>query len=119
MELKKNEGYVWHEFHNQLLTYCFDFAYRIETIEHNKPASEKPTRLKLFRFVKGELPAAFVKTRDRHIISGLVLLVHNEEIEALHKKECKHCTWNGEELVFPRNWYQRIRARFGYWKESI
>lgn len=103
----KISGYVWHMYHSYLLTYCWDYDWRVEDIKLCKPRDEVPTRLKRFQLVKGTLPDAFNETRDGSQISRLAE-EYKEVIEALHREECKNCTWNGKELVFPKSRIHRV-----------
>ena len=57
----KNKGMVWCQYHNQLLSYCPDFAERVKTIENTKPANEVPVRLYEMQLFEGKLPEEIVK----------------------------------------------------------
>lgn len=115
MHRKMKSGYTWHMFHNQLLTYCCDYDYRVRTIKRNKPKYEMPDRLKRFQFVKGKLPEAFTQYDLGPLKMHSLVRDHQAAVEALHKKECKNCSWDGVTLVEltaswlrGRNWYNRL-----------
>ena len=59
--MKKEEGFTWHCHHNILMEWCYDYETRVEIIKANKPANEIPTRLRLFKFVKGKLPKEIIE----------------------------------------------------------
>lgn len=58
----KNRGLCWHVHHNRLIECCYDFTERVNAIKVNKPANEVEARLRLFKFIKGKLPAAVSDT---------------------------------------------------------
>ena len=57
----KNAGMFWHVHHNKLVEYCYDYKKRVAYIKNNKPPNEVSLRLKLFKPVKGKLPAKFTE----------------------------------------------------------
>ena len=116
MKEERKEGYTWHMYHNHLMTYCFDYEWRVEDIRRNKPKKEVEERLKRFRCVKGALPSAFDGVRDSFRLSRL-LEGYKEEINALHEEECRGCPWNGEELVFLRR--KRMRKVWRWIKKNV
>lgn len=65
-EKQKDWGLAWHIFHDRLLGLCFNYAERVDYIKVNKSAEEKPIRLRLFKMVKGELPAELVEAGDAY-----------------------------------------------------
>ncbi len=111
---EKEEGFVWHAFHNVLLSYMHgcDYHYRVNTIKR-KPPNEIPMRLERFQFVKGELPDAFNDVQINDYASHWEAVqklfeTHKDAVEKLHAEECKGCTWNGKEMIFT-NWFLRIK----------
>jgi len=106
----KNKGFFWLCHHDVLVEYCYDYKRRVAFIEANKPEKEILIRLRWFLPVKGELPKEFVgagqeyrawqrcvEAKSEH---DAVWCKYKKELEALHKKECPGCPWNGETL-FP------------------
>lgn len=53
----KNEGWTWHPHHDILCEWCYDFTGRVDIIRRTKSPNEIPTRLRLFKFVAGKVPA--------------------------------------------------------------
>ena len=112
---EKSGFFCWHLHHKgKLMEYCYDFERRVKFIKEDKPAHEVPYRLKWMKRVEGELPEEvkragqeYARALREHDRAGQeydrALDLHKEEIEALHKKECPDCTWNGKELVFEKN----------------
>lgn len=104
----KRSGFVWHMYHKQLMSWCYDYDYRVRDIMTIKPVSERPVRLRRFQFVKGKLPDVFGGPLDNSRVSWFVRQ-HQEEIDALHAEECKDCSWNGAELLFRKqHWLRRF-----------
>ncbi len=125
-QTKTIKGMAWHEFHNRLLTYCFDYNARVEEIKREKPKNEQPTRLRLFKITEGKLPDEVIEACQKYGEAWQkldeveqddeawqkydearqkykeVLKKHKQEIIELHKKECKDCVWDyeREEMVF-------------------
>ena len=58
---KKKSGLFWHVHHDLLVEYCYNYKERYDCIVVNKPKSEIPTRLKLFKLVKGKFPNEVIK----------------------------------------------------------
>lgn len=116
-EERKRKGYVWHMYHDHLLTYCWDYDWRVRDIKNCKPVDEIEERLKRFQLVKGELPSSFVGAYlDASHVSRLVE-EHEASIDALHRTECPRCTWNGIEMVFSRG--DRIRRMLGWMRNKL
>lgn len=107
-------GFAWHMYHDHLISFCWDYERRCRVIEYAKPAHEIVERLKRFQFIKGELPKAFRGVKDNSHITELVE-EHWEVIEALHKKECPNCSWDGCQLVFRCRRLQRAWYRIWKW----
>jgi len=116
----------WHIHHNILLEFSDNIQERIDYIKAKKASEQIPTRLKLLKEVKGELPAeiseacaardetwaayheraaceeakAWVAYHKAWVANHQVLIKYANEIEALHTKECPGCPWNGH-TIFP------------------
>lgn len=101
-------GLAWHMYHDHLMTYCWDYEQRVRAIKTFKPEHEVPTRLKRFQFVEGELPLVFRGASQNSDVSALVAK-NRAAVEALHRKECPNCPWNGLRLVFPGYWLRAWR----------
>lgn len=97
-----NYELVWHGFHNKLVA-VVDIKLRWREIKR-KPKEEQELRSHLFKRVKGPLPESLDKARvtldKAWITSEKALLENKDAIEALHKKECPDCTWDGT-TIFP------------------
>lgn len=106
-------GLVWHMYHDHLVTYCWDYEKRAQSIIAFKPVHEVAERLKRFQLIKGELPEAFRGKRSSVTINEL-LVEYKDAVIKLHAEECPGCTWNGHRLVFPRHWLRRA----WYWLRS-
>lgn len=111
---KQRSGFVWHMYHSSLLSYVNDYDWRVRDIKLHKLDWQVPERLKRFQFVKGKLPLVFQGVMDGSRVSREVE-ANQQEIEALHAKECKNCSWNGEFLMAldrmwlkRRKWYHRL-----------
>ena len=96
--------YVWHVYHNQLVTAVFysrpitDRRIRIKGI---KPFSEHALRFRLLKIVKGKIPDRITKFVMRNYMDGRRQdLSDDKTFIALHKKECKNCPWDGS-TIFP------------------
>lgn len=61
LSVMKNEGMAWHVHHSNLVEYCDDYKERFEVIKFTKPPDEIPLRLRLFKFVEGELPEEVIE----------------------------------------------------------
>lgn len=82
--------YYWHIHHQKLFEPSTEpIENRIAYIKSEKPKNEVEIRLRLLHEVKD------VKTLRRAIFAN-----DHETIEALHKKECPDCPWNGN-TIFP------------------
>lgn len=73
----KNKGMTWHNHHSNLVEYCNDYKGRVNTIHITKAPDEIPLRLRLFKFVEGELPEEVVeacqeytKAREEYVEAG-------------------------------------------------
>jgi len=107
------QGLYWHVHHDILLEWCWGWDERVEVIKTTKPESEISIRLKLFQPVKGKLPKEVTSARDacdsaRDAYDSArnaydkTLKKHTKAIEALHKKECPDCPWDGKKIVFSK-----------------
>ena len=97
--------YIWHFYHNQLMTAIFHptpVKKRRITIKAIKPIGERPLRLRLLKVVKGKIPDRITKNQWIAYHDGRRCdLTNNKAVIALHKKECyKECPWNGNS-IFP------------------
>ena len=96
--------YIWHMYHNQLVTAIFFIApikNRRITIKERKPPEEHALRLRLLKIVKGKVSDKITTLVGQYYRSGRKYdLNDNKEFLALHKKECKNCPWNGYS-IFP------------------
>jgi hypothetical protein len=112
----KRQG-CWHSGHAYLLSFLTrrEFLDRVEFIKTRKPENERELRLRVFKQVKGRLPAAWSKAGAAWSKAALAALAAWEKagaawdkayalalpaLEALHAKECKNCPWDGE-TIFP------------------
>lgn len=99
-------GLYLHFYHDRLLVWeARTLAERRQDIRDNKRFSERETRLRLLKRVRGKLPNELVV-----VLRGWpdwcceyqdALRKYRREIEALHKKECPRCPWNGR-TIFPK-----------------
>ena len=96
--------YIFHMYHNQLMTpifYSAPIKKRREQIKANKPDSEHALRIKLLKRIKGKISARITKMLWNNYHAGIRSDLTNEKaIIKLHKKECKKCPWDGE-TIFP------------------
>ena len=105
--IKPKLTYIWHMYHNQLVTaifYSSPIKKRRVQIRINKPPEEHTLRLRLLKKVKGKIPDRITKFVWRHYRNGCRQdLSREKSIIALHKKECyKDCPWNGK-TIFPNS----------------
>ena len=103
----------WHIHHDQLFQYkTGTIKNRIAFIKREKPKEEIAIRLRLLKPVKGPLPvkldkavAARKKAWGAYVKAGAVYdkagAACKPQLEALHKRECRGCPWNGE-TIFPK-----------------
>ena len=114
----KRQGCCWHVHHNILMEWCYNYVESVHAIKTTKPPFEIPSRLRLFKPVKGELPAGIVRAQESQQKAYAVwrkapaaqqkayaawrkaYVAHYPEIEALHAAECGCKEWNGKKLVF-------------------
>ena len=94
----KAPRWAWHIHHNTLVEpvleeYDGSLAERRRYIKNEKPQHERALRLRLLKYVKGQLPRELIVLRfsSRAVRAA---------VERLHKKECPNCPWNGE-TIFP------------------
>ncbi|KKL67184.1 hypothetical protein LCGC14_2137550 [marine sediment metagenome] len=101
---KSKPTYIWHYYHNQLVTAIF-FSMPIKSrrarIKAIKDPGEHALRLRLLKIVKGKIPDEITKFVERNYSDGRRQdLSREKSVIALHKKECKNCPWNGV-TIFP------------------
>ena len=91
--------YIWHMYHNQLVTAIFfpaPIKNRRITIKERKPPHEHALRLRLLKKVKGKVSDKITTLVMQYYRNGRRYdLTDNKEFLALHKKECKNCPWDG------------------------
>ncbi len=96
--------YVWHFYHNQLMTGIFHsrpIVKRRATIKAMKDIDEWSLRFSLLKRVKGKIPDRITKQCWANFHEGRRIdLTNNKAVIALHKKECKKCPWDGC-TIFP------------------
>ena len=96
--------YIWHFYHNQLMTAIFHSTpvkQRRINIKAMKPIGEWPLRLRLLKIVKGKIPIKITKKVWIQFHQGSRYNFNdNKTVMALHKKECKNCPWDGC-TIFP------------------
>lgn len=61
MAKRRKRGFAFHCHHKALIEWCWDYDGRVEFIKFCKPPKEQPLRQRLFKRVKGKLPAAVVE----------------------------------------------------------
>jgi len=100
-------GFFWHVHHDELFEWCHNYDLRVEHIL-KKPSHEIKRRLRLFKPVQN-VPRELKKLIKEFQNSGSNYAwweleqwfkTYYPEMEALHKKECPRCPWNGKTL-FP------------------
>ena len=101
---KSKPTYIWHMYHNQLVTAIFSAApikNRRISIKVRKPYQEHAVRLRLLKKVKGKISDKITTLVKQYYNNGRRYdLTDNKEFEALHKRECKNCPWDGV-TIFP------------------
>jgi len=118
----KTKGFYWHIHHDVLCEWSDDIDERIRYIKTYKPENERALRLRLMKPVKGKLPVRFVEAYVKAWVAyekagalgkawvayykaqealGKAWEACKDELEALHKKECRGCPWDGKTL-FPK-----------------
>lgn len=125
MDKATKKGLYWHVHHDVLMEYCYDYDERVRFIRLNKLKKEIKLRLKLMKPVKGKIPielrnaaravhTAWQKYEDAADFSHVfwrkwtdarykycsALKKRKAVVNALHKKECPKCSWNGTQIVF-------------------
>jgi len=113
----KTKGMFWHVHHDVLVEWSDDIRKRIRYVKKAKPKGEIKLRLKLMKPVKGKLPDEVVKAGEASNRAGesyvkaweacdkaweaydKALKRHKKAIEALHRKECPNCPWNGKTIL--------------------
>lgn len=96
----KNTGIFWHVHHDVLLEYCYSYKERVDFIKRCKPKSERKTRLRLFKPVKN-VPKWVEKANKATLWQDVSSGKYKKIIEALHRKECPDCPWDGK-TIFPK-----------------
>ena len=64
------KGMFWHCHHDMLCEWVYDYQERVNRIKSTKPKNEIETRLRLFKAVKGKLPAEVVKAGEKCEAAG-------------------------------------------------
>lgn len=109
---KRKAGFYWHLYHSTLIGWCYGYEGRVAYIRAHKPANEIALRLRLFQSVRGKLPPQFEKVyaawekadatwEQTRAAREQAYAACSPELEALHKRECPDCPWDGE-TIFPK-----------------
>ena len=105
--------FYWHIHHDKLVEPLIEpIKKRIQFIRDNKPAHELDTRLRLMRPVRGKLPKAMIEADAVRVKADAAwdeayaawdeaVKDNLPAIEALHRKECPNCPWDGKS-IFPK-----------------
>ena len=105
MIIEDKSGWYWHQYHDQLVSFCFDENSRRRAIDRKlESAIRLELRQLLFRLVRGELPAGFrsaLRGNQGTASQEDAWREHGEEITALHAIECPNCPWDGK-TIFPQ-----------------
>ena len=127
--MQKIAGFYWHVHHDTLMEWCYDYKERANFIRSDKHKNEQKLRLRLFQPVHGSLPREVIKAwrvydkaceevvracdKARKLSYDVracdkarracdeALINNMPAIEALHKKECHNCPWDGH-TIFPK-----------------
>jgi hypothetical protein len=115
----RKSGMCWHVHDDVLIKFCYDYDKRTKYIKVNKPPNEISTRLRLFKRVKGKLPAEVKKSEaacEKATVAYNKARTAYEKAEAacekaikdnmpaikkLHAEECGCKEWDGKKIVFP------------------
>ena len=101
---------AWHVHHDKLCERLTEpIESRIECIRDNKPKNEIDTRLRLLKVVKDQARAERALKKYNAIVSkprsdydAIESKAWSDSgLDALHKKECKKCPWDGK-TIFPK-----------------
>ena len=97
----KSRRWAWHVHHDTLVELVIpSLKDRVVWIKENKDPNEKPLRLKLLRYVKGEV-------RLRRLIRKCARVPRRIAIRRLHRRECvPWCPWNGR-TIFSQGYNMR------------
>jgi len=101
---RRKAGFVWHCWHNKLISYYDGYNRRVGQIKDHKPANQHEVRLERFQFVKGPVPDYLTEHRCEWNVAEHLKQNHPRDYERLlakHEKQCPDCPWNGRTL-FPR-----------------
>jgi hypothetical protein len=115
-------GLYWHLHHDRLIEYTHDIDERWDYVCSEKSVQELPTRLRLMRPVRGDVPglaaadaaaaraewnaasaewdAAYAEWAKARAEWDTACADHMPEILALHVVECPDCPWDGK-TIFP------------------
>lgn len=126
-------GFAFHCHHSILAEWCTDFEGRVRVINSDKPASERPLRLRLFKMIPlDRVPAtllqadeardktweayeAYKKAREAYDEARKVydkaLAAATPELEALHKELCPDCPWDGRTIFTTKGLKAGLWAR--------
>src|SRR3990167_10405940 len=99
----KKISWFWHIHHEVLLEFLTEpLKNRIKFIKENKPKNEIKLRLKLMKPIKRKLPKEFSEAGQKYDEAKQkydeARQKYKPQIEALHKAECKSCSWNGKSI---------------------
>ena len=65
--LRKKKGLYWHVYHDELVSFCYDYELRVQNIKGNKPTYEIEERVRVLQKVKGKLPDDVLKVGAAYI----------------------------------------------------
>lgn len=93
---------VWHAYHAGSLCQLVDFEARAIEIEEIKPEHELPTRRRLMKRVKGQLPASFIKASKTMAVAWEVWEVWQaqETRESCEATEEARAAWEAWEVAW-------------------
>ena len=109
---------VWHAWHQPHLVYQMswgEYVNRVIEIEDTKPVHEKPLRFKLLNLVKGKFrrTKAYAEWNKAYAewkkADAEWKKADAEEIQKLHRKECKDCSWDGKQVLFKET-LEKVKA---------
>lgn len=106
MSTEKKPRWAWHVHHDTLVEPVWEEEYgglagRRRYILKTKPPQEHALRLRLMKYVKGQLPPGMSMSGEKGL--ALASLRAQRAMKRLHKKECPRCPWDGH-TIFPGGW---------------
>jgi hypothetical protein len=91
--------YYWHIHHDELCEPTENIQQRIDYINVMKPEDEREIRLRLMKPVKNQKAVrAIFNACDEAMAPARAKC--DKALEALHRKECENCPWDGK-TIFP------------------